>query len=244
MNLAICSSFNNSIARGDLFRYVAQVEALAFYDKSVRVRAYAVEGDSTDGTYAKLCTWAHSVLKLDYGHPVKGSVTDSDRLLQCATVASAARGMALADGWADWILWVESDLIWGPDLVDQLISRLPVDVGMISPWIPIQGHGNGTADLAELEAWPQDDVIFYDIWAFRKLPDGREHYGPFSPPPDGVVEVYSAGSCLLASADLVRVTNGIGPEAIVSWCKQGRAQGYTVWCDGQTRAWHCCPPKG
>jgi GT2 family glycosyltransferase len=243
VNLAICSAFNNSIRRGDLWRYMAQVEALRV-DGATRV--YAVEGDSTDGTYAALHDWAWTerVLKLDFGHPVKGSVTDPDRLLQVSIIASVARAAALADGWADWILWVESDLIWGPDLVERLYGRLAGAGDMIAPWIAIQGHGNGTTDLAELEAWPKDDVIFYDIWAFRKLPDGREHYGPFSPPPDGEVEVYSAGSCLLASADLVRVTNGIGPEAIVSWCKQGRAQGYTVWCDGRTRVWHWCPTKG
>ena len=232
MRLAVCSSFNNSLLRGDLWRYLRQVEALE--RAGIRTRIYAVEGDSRDLTYPALRRdpLVHSLLKLDFGAPVKGSVVDRERMLHCITVAGVARAAAIADGWADWILWVESDLIWGYETVARLLDAAAAHPNdLVSPWVAIQGHGDGCTDLARLEAWPRDDVIFYDTWAFRRLPDGR-HVGPFEPPPEGLEEMQATGSCLLCAPGTAAESNVISEQAIVGWCEAARARGHRVWCDG------------
>lgn len=254
-NVAICSMFNDSIRRGDLARYIRQIEAQDYPRDQLRV--YAIEGDSVDQTYQRLMAWRQldsrvTVGKCDLGQPVLGSVVDKGRFLRGNIVGSGCRQMALADGWADYILWIESDLIWGPYLVSQLVASAErLDAGLVAPWIyvrggdwpaewygPLPGDESPETHYAALDTLPQSERLFYDTWAFRHLPDGKHftlnEYAPGPMP----FQVWSAGSCLLARADVVAKSNTPSDQAIVGWCRQAIDQGATLWCDPAIGAWH------
>jgi hypothetical protein len=235
--VALCSMVNNGLWRATLARYIRQVEALDYPAEQLRV--YLVEGDSADETWLQVQGWARRnprarVAKFDLGHPIKGSVEDADRLLDASTVGSFCRGLALSEGWAEWILWIESDLLWDAQLLNKLLA---VRAEVVAPWVLTVPTRPGVTDVAVLEQAAPAERVFYDVWAFRHRADQRR-FTAQEPRPAQPFAVHSAGSCLLMSAEVAREANQPSEHAIVGWCEQARARGTEVWCDPRLTVWH------
>ena len=239
MNIGLCSIFYNSVISGDLARYMAQIEALDWPHDALRV--FTVEGDSTDDTWAQLVAWHGRDArvkcgKMDLHEPYMGSVDNPRRLWNCSTLGSYCREMALRDGWADAVLWLESDLLWEPDLLKRLTAH---GVDIVAPWVLVARDGGGVTDIPTLRG--KGAIDFYDSWAYRYLPDGSQWFGPQPPRPNELTEVYSAGSCLLMRSDAARASNAASTRAIVGWCERARDAGFLVWVDPNTEVWHPWP---
>ena len=249
--VALCSMINNGLWRNTLARFIRQVEALDYPAEQLRV--YLVEGDSADETWLQVQGWARRnqrvrVAKVDLGHPVKGSTEDVDRLLDGSKVGSACREMALREGWAEWLLWIESDLLWEAQLLQRLLA---VRAEVVAPWVLTVPSKPGVIDVAELEHTPLAERVFYDTWAFRHCANQRR-FTAQEPRPAQPFAVHSAGSCLLMHADVARRANQPSERAIVGWCEQAHAQGsestrqgsestrqgVEVWCDPRITVWH------
>jgi glycosyltransferase involved in cell wall biosynthesis len=230
--------FCDSAKRQDLPRYFRQVEALDWPPS--RLRVYAVEGDSSDDTRAQIDKWlaAHKwapLLRHDIGHKPRGSVVDVDRMIDGSAVASTAVQAAVADGWADYVLWVESDLIWGPGLLQGLMGR---GRALVAAWVLVELYGSGSLDYRWLEATAEHDAAFYDTWAFRTLPDGKGLFDMRCERPRGAFPLWSAGSSLLMPADVAGAVCRSNPRAIVGWCEAAREMGGETWCHPETHVWH------
>jgi hypothetical protein len=239
-NVAICSIFYNSVAQGELLRYQHQIAALDWPHDALRV--CCVEGDSTDLTWDNLVHWHKTdrrvrCAKIDLHEPYLGSIDNPRRLRNCSVLASYCRAMALRDDWADWVLWIESDLLWEPDLLKRLTAH---DVDIVAPWVLVARDGNGVTDIPTLRQ--KQCVAFYDSWGFRWTPE--RYFGGAPVRPIGLTQVWSAGSCLLAKADVARQSNQVNDKAIVGWCEQAHAAGYAVCVDPQTEVWHPWPKGG
>ena len=243
--VAICSMFSSSIRNGSLFRYMHQVDRLDWPKDLLRV--YAVEGDSEDVTLVALNYWARHapqvvrVVTYDLGHRPKASVEDEDRMVEASMVAGYCRHLALDDHWADYIMWIESDLIWGPNLLRAMIRNVQDQPDAYwAPWIPIEARGTAEFDYAKLQALSAEKVANYDIWAYRTLPEG-ERIRPDMARFSECRELYSAGSCLTGRRSVVALSNSPGPRAIVGWCEQAREAGSRVMCDPTINVWHPAP---
>jgi hypothetical protein len=235
--VALCSMVNNGLWRNTLARYIRQVEALDYPAEQLRV--YLVEGDSADETWLQAQAWARRsaqvrVAKYDLGHAIKGSTEDVDRLLDASTVAGVCRNIALSENWAEWILWLESDLLWEAQLLNRLLA---VRAEVVAPWVLTAPTRPGVTDVAVLEQTTPAERVFYDIWAFRHQGEPRR-FTAQEPRPAQPLAVHSAGSCLLMSAEVAREANQPSERAIVGWCEQARARGAEVWCDPRITVWH------
>lgn len=216
--VAVGSAFRD--CAHSVMRYVLRVASLKIqlgpdYD----VRIIAVEGDSSDTTrqallFAAACHNVQIDLRTcNHGRPWFGSVVSEDRMTNMSKV-----GNAIFDGVAwndDVLLYVESDLLWEPDMAAELVRsaaerRQGFDV--ISPTIL---------------AGPN----FYDIWAFRKV--NGEGLSPFlNDHPvvnDGdIYELGSVGSCLAMRGDVARACRIRDNNCLVGWCADARSQGYRI----------------
>ena len=165
-------------------------------------------GDSTDETFEILSSKAQqvpriTVLQCDSG--IEGAEPVNCRR---RTAWTASRMFAqLPPG--EIACLHESDLLSPEDVVCNLAQNpLPV-----AAW-----------PLITLNGKPQ----FYDIWAFRDLkgkhfkPDAPRHSKPFC--------VSSFGSCWLTYTNLL-IGRELTEEAVVSLCKQWRAEGHNLWVD-------------
>mgnify|MGYP006921383857 CR=1 FL=1 len=236
-NVALCSMINNGLWRNTLSRFIRQVEALDYPAEQLRV--YLAEGDSADETWLRVQNWARRnqrvrAAKCDLGHPIKGSTEDVDRLLDGSRVGSACRELALREGWAEWLLWIESDLLWDTQLLQRLLA---VRAQVVAPWVATVASKPGVIDVAELEQTPPAARVFYDTWAFRHRADQRR-FTAQEPRPAQPFAVHSAGSCLLMHAEVARGADQPSERAIVGWCEQVHAQGVEVWCDPRITVWH------
>lgn len=184
------------------------------------MRAVAVEGDSTDSTARDLKRGVQTrdldltVYTHNHGGPVWGSTENPARLAALSGVANKILdGVRESD---DVLLYVESDLIWTPESIYQLIGYLDElkGVDVVAPLVFAGRH-------------------FYDVWAFRGLDGNR--FSPFPPYHADLTEttsdctfVSSVGSCLVMServARQVRICNG---QALVGWCEEARRLGYGI----------------
>lgn len=225
--IVVGSAFRNSAQNAP--RYFERVAALRDFIKPRHlVRVLAVEGDSTDNTREALRISAdYHGLPLDlrtcnHGGPVFGSTEQPERMVALSKV-----GNTIFDGvmeYDDLLIYIESDLKWQPQAIDALIWRA-------------------------LDRWRGFDVFapmvvagsaFYDIWGFRGLDGVR--WGPFDPmhpdvaaarqrqgrEDDGLVEVSSAGSCLVMRAEVARKCRIRNDYCLVGWCEDARRQGYRI----------------
>jgi hypothetical protein len=222
MKVQVVSAFRNMSGR--IPKYYQQVHALRVaFENRVEVGVVACTGDNTDGTREDLLwaqgNWALPTTIVDYSHggPAWGSTEEGERLAKLSGVLNAALDGVAAD--TDYVLYVESDLLWDPyqahDLVAEVV-RDPVTFQVVAPLV------YAGAD-------------FYDVWGHRGT-DG-ERFAPFPPYHESltglldeecVVEVSSVGSCLAMAgvvARTVRVDNG---NALVGWCQAARDAGYRI----------------
>lgn len=189
------------------------------------VRMVAAEGDSTDDTIDALRAAAEAehvnltIVDVTHGGPVFGSTEAPERMRLLSGVGNGIfQAVQLSD---DYLLYVESDLIWTPAVAYELMKAVEC------------GNGPGVDDTTRRIVAPlvMAGPHFYDIWGFRGL-DG-ERWGPFAPyhverNPVALTEVSSAGSCLFmpaAAADSPPMTDG----ALVQWCKGARAAGWHIY---------------
>lgn len=213
-NIVVGSAFRNAAGR-QVTRWLGQVTALRDHLKDDYVRALAVEGDSTDATRLQLTQGADKrnlvldLLTCNHGGPVFGSTEAPERMKALAKVGTAIlNGVAEGD---DILVYVESDLIWDPYTISEMIDMVDVDRETVIAPLVFAGAN------------------FYDVWAFRK---NGSRFAPFPPyheglHPNGLTEVDSAGSCLVMPA-LAALEVKFTDECLVGWCGNARAAGYRI----------------
>jgi hypothetical protein len=223
--IAIWSLFRDS-AGAYLERYQKRFNAID-YPRDL-LRLYAVEGDSMDNTWGLLANWSVQdprifPERLWVNIPRHAGEPHRDRLRALGRCGNACIERIVKDGWAEYAMLLESDLIYQPDLINKLLAT---GKDIISPmiWIPFDGH-----------------IQFYDVWAFR-FQAGRK-FPPFTPEWYGenykeLFQVQATGSVVLFKAGyLYNGARYTEEEAIVGLCKSCNAP---VWVDPNTHVIH--PP--
>lgn len=182
-------------ASGHLERYMAQVDALR---QLVDVRLVLGEGDSTDHTGDMLRDMVgprDTVVTVNHGGPMFGSVDHPQRWQQ---IAQVVRGVvAMVDDPGNAYVWMEGDLIWDPYVILGLLDA----ERCVAPMIFASDQPNR----------------LYDIWGARQ--DGEMFsamppYFPKGTPDERYVKVDSCGSCFVvpgADMDVVRNWGGVWP---------------------------------
>lgn len=215
MRVAIASAFRNS--GRSVYAYMQRVSLLRTVMKC-EVRVIAVEGDSTDDTRKLLQTAArkeHLPLDLrtcNHGGPVFGSVESAERFRCLSLVTNAIFDAASIED--DVFVFVDSDLIWGPQTMDSLIRHAHHTTGGFEIHSPMVMAGE----------------LFYDIWGFRGL-DGRR-FSPFPPHYPGLgedpFEIGSAGGCLAMRSLYAQNARVRNDYALVGWCEDARSRGLKI----------------
>jgi len=240
MTAGICSLFRNSASRADLARYQQQIASLDWPENDVRI--YCTEGNSTDDTLKILRAWARSDKRIKVIHHELGdhpfeSIPDPSRLRALSELLRVTIRRALNDQ-CKQILWLESDLIWRPDLLRRLMQW---ELDVIAPWVWVDVGGHGESDYSALAARGEKTRVFYDTWAFHRL--NGVQFEQHEPMPEDMrpFEVASAGSCLLMSKDAALHALPTQQNAILEACKHIRDFGYKIYCDPSTVIWHPWP---
>lgn len=227
LRVAIGSAFRNSAARNQLTRYFRQVDALrtALQSRDSVLRLIAVEGDSIDNTRQQLmrmAEYANLPIELhirEHGCREWGSTEEPERLEKLSYVANGIfEGVYEHD---DVLIYVESDLIWHPEVFLRLIDQLKPGVDVIAP-MTFAGEA------------------FYDIWGFRK---NGVRFGPFEPFHKEINlqelnQVDSVGSCLVMRAEVARRCRATHNMALVGFCQDVWDKGFTVNADPRERIYH------
>ena len=233
MRIAIGSLFRNS-AGFPLQRYFRQIDAFRDHlkDRGAKLRVIAVEGDSTDDTRFELMRYAEglalsiNIVTRNHGQRVFGSTEEPARMKALSFVGNGVFESVQDEDTV--LIYVESDLLWQPDTMTRLIDRLGEQTYL---------DGRPANVIAPLVFAGQ---AFYDIWGFRK--DGHR-FGPFHPYHsklkfDGLTAVDSVGSCLVMHAEVARQCRMIEDYALVGFCKDVWAKGFTVFADARERIYH------
>ena len=271
-SIAIVSLFRD---RGGMVpRYIKQIESLQLDEKP---HVVCVEGDSVDDTGELLDAWAETnnrvhVVHHDLGLPLYGSTVHPERFLILSTVANVGLDYVSANLTVDFVLFLEMDVSYEPNLVTKLLAShtsLNQGFAVVAPmvWIDIKQKGD----------------TFYDCWAFRSLP-GQEtapivrqqqrfslarrplmnlpsqriakstkfsslNFPTESPiwfkenRPTKPYEVDSAGTVLLADASLVyRGARFTKEDVIIGYCKNAKKLGASTYVDPNAHVQH--PPLG
>lgn len=241
-SLLIASLFRDSASRGHLKRYKKQI-----HDASIvwpgRINLSMVEGDSVDNTLDELLDWGQeraslggrqSILHCDTNTPYHGSVVNPERFAILSRLANLA--VDAYDG-EDYFMWMESDIIWWPDL----------------PLILMKAHQSLGLEAQAPMTLIQGTTRFYDVWAFRY---GNEQINP-QPNPYGpgcfawdypYHPVYdenkpfsldSAGTCLFVSRKVMETQPKFGvQEAIVDFTRDIAERGFQLWGNPKACVWH------
>ena len=141
-----------------------------------------------------------------------------EKVKQWATIANQGIEKALEAN-SDFILFLESDLCFPFDLLDQLV---PLNLDIVAPLIYL-------------------GINFYDSWGFRDL-EGNKIY-QFLPQSgkgffDGPIELSSVGSCVLFKSEIfkngIRFRSPYETGLLAGVCIDARKLGYRVWVDPTT----------
>ena len=177
MRVVVSSIFRDSA--GYLPRYFAQIAALR---EHVDVRLVLGEGDSTDGTPTVLPSYLEgwdSVVTHNHGGPRYGSIDHPERWANIARVVRDVIHAVVDPG--DAFVWVESDLMWDPlTMMELLKADRPV-----APMV-----------------FASDTPRFYDTWGYRKAGVMFTGHPPYIPggTDQRYVPVDSCGSCFVLPA--------------------------------------------
>lgn len=223
MTVNLTSIFRDSVEYVD--RYFEQVAKLEAH-LGEEVRLVLAEGDSTDDTYEAISEHlvdhanGDELLKVDHGGPKYGSVDNPDRWARIAMVCN--RVMEAASAYLGPKIYVESDLIWTPQTMEQLLEDLAV-VPAVAPLS--MRHGS-----------------FYDIWGHRGL-DGERFQSapPYHPSINGapLVEIGSAGSCVVMREEVARVARFGELDCIVGLGRDIRYNAKaSLWLDTRVQVEH------
>lgn len=220
MRIALGSIFRNSSPYLD--RYFQQVsdlrDALRLGSGGTdHLRLILGEGDSTDDTLEQLIarsgTLDAHIVKRDHGGPVFESVESDQRWKQISYVCNGVLERVTEQD--DFFIWVESDIIWKPITMVELIHHVYRGADAVAPMCyGVKG-------------------LFYDVWGFRK--DGRrfEKLHPYHPGLNGrLTDIDSAGSCIAMRAEIARRCRFEPPEqGIVGFCGRIREAGWRLAVD-------------
>lgn len=219
-------------------RFFAQFGRQQGMGGAFRLTFHIVEGDSTDDTRAAveraMATWeeaggepAGELLEFHNGGPAVASLASEARFKSLSKVANVAL-RAARDSGADYVLWVESDLIFGDDLVARLLEGFArfTDVGLVAPLAVFTHNG---ADQ------------FYDTWAYEGY--GGARYGNHDlarlKAGDRYKGMNSVGCCALMSGPVLRAGSiDFGEGCFPALCASLRAAGTVVVLDSGTEIRH------
>lgn len=181
-NVAIYSLFRDN-AGPYIDLYFQRITELTYSN----IRVYAVEGDSRDNTHNQLLRDANwcwkqnvhvEVYQTTTGVERYGSVVNERRFLALAQTANVALEAIAEAKWADYILLIESDLMYEPDLIERLLAHVKTGKEVVAPSIYA------------------DDAL-YDVWGFRlENGDWINPLGSYS----GIQRMLSVGSVTLYPA--------------------------------------------
>jgi len=235
-SIVICTMFRDSI---EWYGHKIDQVGKFFHSLATQTnrdfRVVCLEGDSKDTTYNQLLL--HSLNKL-HAKEIKllqsntnneffGSTIRQDRISHLSSLANKVLEEAYSYN-PEYILWVESDLIFQSDLIERLLTsfKQKENIVGVSPIILLGGK-------------------FYDTWAFRDLPtkrgvtNGGRKKRNWLPSkinqrlPD-YIEMESVGSCCLFRADF---KCNFGDGAFPELCRQLREHG-SIYADTTTKIYH------
>jgi hypothetical protein len=218
--IVLASIFRDSTSYLD--RYFAQVEALR---EHLDVRLALCEGDSLDDTYRQLKRQASKddlVMWRDHGGPKFGSVDHVQRWAQIAWVCNELLRAIRHSFPGLPLVYVESDLIWEPETPLTLLADLE-HVPAVAPMSMHQGR-------------------FYDLWGHRGLDGVR--FRPHPPYHDdlahaeGLVEISSAGSCVVMRPEVAAVAEFGDNDCIVGLGRSIRHNGGGLYLDPRVAVHH------
>jgi hypothetical protein len=211
------SAFRNS--QRNVPAYLDRVAAYACEFSGDPVRVSAVEGDSRDRTRAALRQEAErrnlglEVVVCEHGQREFGSTEEPDRLAALSKVGNAILSSVRVDD--DVLVYVESDLMWDVQTIRTLVLLAHRRRGGFDVFSPMVMAGEA----------------FYDIWGFRK--DGSR-FGPFYPYHPGIdhsaplVEIDSAGSCLVMRGEVAQQCRIRNNYCLVGFCEDVRDRGFRI----------------
>jgi hypothetical protein len=221
--LVVASIFRNS--EGYVHRYFEQIRALR---DQMPVRLVIAEGDSDDDTLTLLergVADRDTLLKVDHGGPVYGSIDVKERWAQIAYVCNTVlKHLDLKD--SDKLIYVESDLVWPWDTMVQLAK----DLDVVGAAAAMSFHGRTGK--------------FYDTWGHVGL-DGVpfRHDAPYHDrlakiPPGRLLPIQSAGSCIAVRGDIVNAgVQFSNDDCIRGFCRSIRDH-TPLWLDTGAEVYH------
>ena len=223
-HVTIVSPFRDS--ENIITHYRNQINQLDYPADDIRI--IVVEGDSVDHTYSVLYGWALedrrvTMVKCTTNAPKWPSIVSKERFAHLSVVFNAGLD-AVDTKWSDYVLFLPSDVLYGPDLLKRLLSH---EKDVIAPMF-----------------WtgPENSRRFYDIWGFRR--DG-EAFGPYPPAwylahvPQEPLEMDTVGGTNLMNINVIKTgCRYTAEEADHGLCKMAQAEGFTVWCDPTTHVVH------
>lgn len=230
--IGIFSIFRDDAGQ-NIARYRKQIKELDYPPELIRL--YLAEGDSVDRTFEELFDWAEEdnrvrITKASSGLPRHGHNTEPERFISLAKATNAAIDMLERDDWADLAVLIESDLLYEPNLLTELVLSKPIGKSVIAPMIWLR---------------TPESYRFYDIWAFRNLPGGHfplepvEWYKQYYP--QMLFEIGSAGSVVMFDTEAIKAGCRYDDQVVVGMCEQARRLGYRIWCNPTIDVFH--PPE-
>ena len=244
MKIAAASAFRNS-SNQQILRWMSQLVALRAELREhyyCSLRTVAVEGDSTDETAERLQAKAarelaprdigFQLVTCNHGGPVFGSTEAPERMVALSKVGNAVFDAVRPDD--DVLVYVESDLIWDAETIRGLIDYVTTRCEDVAEDAPIH--------VIAPMVFAGDN--FYDVFAYRGSDGAR--FSPFPPyhsslkPSIELVEVSSAGSCLVMTGEVARCVRIKDDNALVGWCAEARRRGYRIWVAPELRIAHPC----
>lgn len=220
--MIIASVFRDSAEY--LERYVTQIKELR---EHLDVYVIAVEGDSTDDTWAMLRDTDFYVLKCEHGGPKYGSIDYPTRWRQiaaaCQVAMIAATRLTEPD---DPFCYVESDLIWEPETMLTLATDLE-RVPAVAPMSMIRQQDDGS-------------LRFYDDWGYRKNGVQFSRHEPYFDGwnPGELTPIDSSGSCFATLGHYLPGLDFSPTSCIRGIGESLRDNGYQLYLDPTVAVYH------
>jgi hypothetical protein len=153
-----------------------------------------------------------------HGGPVYGSTEHPHRLAALSKVGNTILEGVREDD--DYLLYVESDLLWSPKVISSLLSLVI----------------RGECDIACPLVMAEDR--FYDIFLYRRNGVRFSSFYPYHPDLTGVpLLIDSAGSCLMMKAEVARTCRMID-NVLLDFCQDARSKGYSIKVDPNVQVEH------
>jgi hypothetical protein len=228
MTIALVSFFRNCGWNGQVARFFTQAAQLrnVLARTDAKLRVICVHGDCTDDTVphimrnAEFHDLAVQLVECNHGGPMYGSTEAPERLKALSQIGNAGLG-SIRDT-DDYVVYVESDLIWDGATIVRLLNRVSDEAHVVAPLI-FAGE------------------YFYDVFCFRK---NGQRFAPFPPYHSelnhggSLTQVDSVGSCLVMPGKVARECRIIEDNVLLGFCKDVWSKGYTVNVDASQKVVH------